>query len=83
MKREEVTGTRATASFRVSGMTCGNCERHVRRAAEAVPGVDRVDVDLAGGRATVSFDPAATTPAAIAAAITSAGYETAEAGSGR
>ena len=73
----------STASFRVSGMTCGNCERHVRRAAEAVKGVDRVDVDLVGGRATVSFDPASTTPVAIAAAITEAGYETTEASGGR
>lgn len=78
-----MTSAHATASFRVTGMTCGNCERHVRHAAEAVPGVGRVDVELAEGRATVSFDPATTTPAAIAAAITDAGYETTEAGGGR
>jgi copper chaperone CopZ len=59
-------------------MTCNNCVRHVTRAAEAVPGVSHVDVDRAGGRATVSFDPASTTPSEIAAAITEAGYEAAE-----
>jgi copper chaperone CopZ len=63
-------------------MTCNNCVRHVRHAAAAVPGVSDVDVDLAGGRATVSFDPASTTPAAIAAAITEAGYESSEATAG-
>jgi copper chaperone CopZ len=71
-----------TKSFTVTGMTCGNCERHVRHAAEHVAGVASVEVDLAGGRATVSFDPQATTAAAIAAAITEAGYETTEAAGG-
>lgn len=72
-----------TAAFRVTGMTCSNCVRHVRQAAERVPGVRDVEVDLAGGRATVTFDPAVTTPAAIAAAITEAGYESSEAGPAR
>ncbi|MDH4063888.1 MAG: heavy-metal-associated domain-containing protein [Acidobacteriota bacterium] len=69
-----------TKSFSVTGMTCGNCEKHVRHAAEQVPGVSAVSVDRPGNRATVSFDPGVTTPAAIAAAITDAGYETTEAG---
>ena len=64
-----------TISFTVTGMTCGNCERHVRTAAEKLPGVSSVVVDRPAERATVSFDPQATTPAAIAAAITDAGYE--------
>jgi copper chaperone CopZ len=67
-----------TKSFTVTGMTCGNCERHVRQAAEKVAGVASVQVDRPGGRATVSFDPTQTNPAAIAAAITDAGYETTE-----
>lgn len=67
-----------THTFIVTGMTCGNCERHVRHAAEHVPGVTHAEVDRAGGRATVSFDPTVTTTDAIAAAITDAGYETAE-----
>jgi copper chaperone len=71
-----------TKSFTVTGMSCGHCEKTVREAAEQVPGVSSVVVDLQGGRATVSFDPGATTPAAIAAAITEAGYDAAEASSG-
>lgn len=78
-----MNGTRATAALRVTGMTCSNCVRHVRQAAERVPGVSDVEVDLAGGRATVTFDPAVTTPVAIAAAITEAGYESSEAGPAR
>jgi len=71
-----------TKSFNVTGMTCGNCEKHVRHAAEHVPGVASVVVDRPGNRATVSFDPAATTPAAIVAAIVEAGYEATEAPGG-
>ena len=66
-----------TKSFTVTGMTCGNCERHVRQAAEQVAGVASVEVDRPANRATVSFDPARTSPEAIAAAITAAGYDTA------
>ena len=71
-----------TKSFTVTGMTCGHCEQHVKQAAEQVPGVSSVVVDLKGGRATVSFDPSATTAAAIAAAITDSGYDATEASSG-
>ena len=67
-----------TKSFTVNGMTCGNCEKHVRHAAEHVPGVSSVVVDRPGNRATVSFDPAVATPAAIVAAIVEAGYEASE-----
>ena len=72
------TQTTVTRTFTVTGMTCGNCEKHVRQAAEHVPGVASVAVDRPGNRATVSFDPGATTPAAIVAAIVEAGYEAAE-----
>lgn len=64
-----------TKSFSVTGMTCSNCQRHVRDAAAGLPGVSTVDVDLQAGRATVSFDPQQTTADAIAAAITEAGYD--------
>jgi copper chaperone len=67
-----------TRSFTVTGMTCGNCEKHVRHAAAHVPGVTSVDVDRPSNRATVSFDPAVATPAAIVAAIVDAGYDAAE-----
>jgi len=69
-----------TKDFAVTGMTCGNCEKHVRHAAEQVAGVSGVAVDRPGNKATVSFDPDVTTPSVIAAAITDAGYETKEAG---
>jgi copper chaperone CopZ len=40
-----------------------------------VSGVYDAEVDLKGGTATVTFDPARTTPDAIAAAITRSGFQ--------
>ena len=37
----------------ISGMTCAGCARSVERMLSAVPGVARVEVDLAGGLAVV------------------------------
>ncbi|HUS47603.1 MAG TPA: SO_0444 family Cu/Zn efflux transporter, partial [Phycisphaerae bacterium] len=38
----------------IKGMTCDHCADSVRKALLACPGVEAVDVDLAGGKATVS-----------------------------
>ena len=63
-----------TTTFRVEGMTCGHCVRHVTKALEEVPGVSRSAVDLARGRATVDHD-ASVTAASLIAALTDAGYD--------
>jgi Cu+-exporting ATPase len=58
--------------FAVSDMTCGHCADRVRKAALSVaPGSD-VQVDLPSGDVTLT--PAAADPAAVAKAITEAGY---------
>jgi copper chaperone len=59
-------------TFKVNGMTCGNCARHVEEAIRAVPGVAAVEVDLAGAKATVTGSGA---PEAIVAALADEGYE--------
>lgn len=64
----------ASTVLSVSGMTCRACATRVRAAASELPGVHSVDIDLASGRASVRFEPGASTPAAIAAAIAGAGY---------
>jgi Cu+-exporting ATPase len=58
----------------VSGMDCASCVAHVSKAAAALPGVRKADVNLARGRAVVEFDPAQVAPEEIASAITRAGY---------
>lgn len=42
-----------TTELKIDGMTCGHCVAGVKRALEAVPGVENADVSLADGRATV------------------------------
>jgi mercuric ion binding protein len=64
------------AVFHVDGMTCASCNVTVKVAAERVRGVRSARADAAQALAWVSFDPAATTPAQIAAAISETGYKT-------
>jgi len=64
---------RQQARLHIEGMSCGHCVARVRQALEALPGVDVLSLEL--GSATVSFDGAETTPAAIADAVTQDGYQ--------
>jgi copper chaperone len=60
-----------TATYLVEGMTCAHCVAAVTREVAAVPGVDEVSVELAGGRVEVSGDA---TAAQVSAAVGEAGY---------
>ena len=59
-----------TCTLKVSGMTCAGCEAAVRMAARTVEGVTEVKASYAKGKAEVTFDPAKTSPDAIAKVIT-------------
>jgi copper chaperone len=63
--------------FAVEGMSCGGCVKSVTGAVTRVPGVTSVEVSLERRAATVEYDGAAVTPAAIVAAIEAAGFEAA------
>ena len=68
--------TSTTATYTVTGMTCGHCVRSVTEEVGRIEGVTRVDVDLASGRVTVESEgPVDDT--AFAAAVDEAGYEVA------
>ena len=56
----------------VSGMSCDHCSMSVKGALESVAGVKVENVKK--GSAKVEFDPSVTNPAAIAEAVTKAGY---------
>lgn len=60
-----------TQIFPVEGMNCPHCQASVTRAIAALPGVESVDVDLKGARATVT---GTVDPAAVAEAIRLAGF---------
>ncbi|HEV2529204.1 MAG TPA: heavy metal translocating P-type ATPase [Thermomicrobiales bacterium] len=63
-----------TVLIDVEGMTCASCVRRVERSLGKVAGVDTVAVNLATERATITYDPTATSPEDLAAAVTKAGY---------
>ncbi|MGV6847307.1 MAG: heavy metal translocating P-type ATPase [Marinibacterium sp.] len=65
---------RARVTLNVASMTCASCVGRVERALAAVPGVLEVTVNLAAETATVTYLEGATTPAALAAVATGAGY---------
>ena len=55
----------------VEGMSCQHCVANVKKAVEAVAGVNSVEVDLEAGKVTVDGSADAE---AVKAAITGAGY---------
>jgi len=64
------------ATLQIEGMTCASCSVTVKTTARKLDGLVSIDVDVPAGRATVTFDSAKVTAAAIAAKITDAGYAT-------
>ena len=62
-----------TATWTVTGMTCGHCVASVTEEISALAGVEDVQVDLASGRVVVT-SAAALDPADVAAAVEEAGY---------
>jgi P-type Cu+ transporter len=62
----------------VRGMHCAACVNTVESALTSVPGVTDAVVNLATERATVTFDPARTGPAAFRDAVAKTGYELGE-----
>jgi len=45
--------------LKVKGMSCAHCEMRVRKALEAVEGVQSAKVDRKAGKATVALKPGA------------------------
>ncbi len=58
----------------VSGMTCAACQSRVQKTLGNVEGVDDASVNLMMGNATVSFDPAVTSPSTLVETIRDTGY---------
>ena len=64
---------RVTATWTVTGMTCGHCVASVTEEVSALPGVEDVRVDLATGEVVVTSE-APLDRASVAAAVEEAGY---------
>ncbi|ULH17251.1 heavy metal translocating P-type ATPase (plasmid) [Deinococcus sp. KNUC1210] len=64
-----------TLELGVQGMTCASCVGRVERGLKKVEGVGNVVVNLATERATVTYDPAATSPQALLDKVKDVGYD--------
>jgi copper chaperone len=64
----------ATATYTVTGMTCGHCVASVTEEVQEIPGVENVDVVLESGSLTVT-SAAPVDDAAVKAAVEDAGYQ--------
>lgn len=63
-----------TVTMGVEHMTCAACPITVRKALSHVAGVSDSTVDMKAHSATVTYDPARTTPEALANAVSNAGF---------
>lgn len=62
-----------TRTWTVTGMTCEHCVASVTEEVSGLPGVRRVDVDLASGRLDVEAD-GSLSDADVRGAVEEAGY---------
>ncbi|HET6992271.1 MAG TPA: cation transporter [Bacteroidia bacterium] len=67
-----------TTHIKVSGMTCGHCEKTVRNAISEVDGVIEAKVDLATASAEVVYDDSRTSETQIKSAVNETGIYKAE-----
>lgn len=72
-----------TVTLSVPTMYCSVCPITVKKALDKVPGVSRVEVSLAKHQATVTFDDAKASVAALTHATKDAGYPSTLAASGK
>lgn len=69
-----LAGSPQTVVLDVQKMTCSLCSVTVEKALEKVPGVATAKIDYDKKTATVTFDSAKVTPAALVKATTDAGF---------
>ncbi len=61
--------------FKVKGMTCSGCEKHVESQVSKLPGVVQVKASYDKSNTVVEFEPAKVTVADLQKAIDSTGYK--------
>ncbi|MGN6687540.1 MAG: heavy-metal-associated domain-containing protein [Actinomycetales bacterium] len=64
----------STATYTVTGMTCGHCVKSVTEEISELPGVQGVDVDLPTGAVTVTSEQPLDA-GAVRSAVEEAGYQ--------
>jgi copper chaperone CopZ len=56
-------------TLKIEGWTCRSCEKDIRRALRAVPGVKSTDVSYARGGAVVTIEPGRVNPEQLVKAV--------------
>src|SRR5215213_2032407 len=74
METTDEKGRLARINIPVSGMTCASCVRRVERALSKKDGVAQASVNFAAEKASLAYDPVATSPDELIEAIRDAGY---------
>lgn len=64
----------AETTYTVKGMSCGHCAASVTEEVSGISGVSAVNVDVAGGKVTVTSETTLDVQA-VDAAVTEAGYQ--------
>ena len=65
-----------TKTVLIEGMMCSHCEMHVKKALEALPGVEKAEASHEAKKAVLTLkDGAEVSESAIKDAVTEAGYE--------
>lgn len=64
-----------TRHFSIHGMHCEGCETAIENAVSALPGIEKINADYEGDRATVIFDHNLVSSKKIMACINDLGYE--------
>ena len=59
----------------IDGMSCQKCVQGITSVLQALPGVERVEVVLAAGQATLTYDPDKTGVTQFRDAIEGAGFD--------
>lgn len=62
-------------TLQIAGMTCASCVIHNEEALGGLPGVKKVVVNLATGKASIEYDPTRVTLSDMRKAVTDIGYE--------
>src|SRR3990167_6184948 len=74
-----MTQTLSDLTLPISGMTCASCVSHVEGALKELPGVSNVTVNLATGKASLSYDPQRVKLTDMRRAVDDVGYAVAAA----
>ena len=62
-------------TIKVEGMSCGHCQLRVKKAVEAVEGVQKAEVNLQTKQVVVEYEEGKANLEKVKAAIKEAGYE--------